>query len=440
MHNDQTTPPSLSQTMLLSPSRIERMGLRACPCGNLDGGCTRGDTSTAHFDPATGAITPESKSECRCVHPKPSWGTLPPSPADADGEVFEPCLGESAKSPVSIIGGRLYWLGWDWNGACYGGLSMYDSYELADELAPPVGPEDVEGMRSYGCTYELDGMPDEMPLWPLPDSLCRPGGGNECSCMDDDYFESKVFTLRRGWIWEIQDEVSHAGGSRRVARARARPDRCPSLNDPCGDPKPFGALPKGRRREFWVTTDGAALLSATGNRYQLLLRDAEDGDPPIRFELPGVHATTDVIGIRQHADVGPLLAAMRRHAHRGTTAVAPADEGTCVPPALAPADATFVDTRGGRDWGNRCFTYVQLRDWNAAEAACLRGLEMATEDRTRGALLYNLGRVAEGRGLPEHAMEQYRRSLIARPGNKAVRKRLATLERKHPDPAPSDDH
>ncbi len=437
LQDDRTSPAALSHSLILSPSRIERMGIGPCPCGNLDGGCTPDNVSTTRFHPNTGTVTPESDAQCRCVHPKPSWGIFPPDPADVDGEVYEPCLGGNATSPVSLVGGRLYWLGYEWNGACYGALSLYDAYEFVDPLAAPAGSVDLERARPYGCTYELDDMPDQEPPWPLPDSLCRPGRGDDCSCMDDDYFESQVFTVRRGWVWRVQDEVSHAGGSRRIARARARPDRCPGLNDPCGDPEPFGPRPKGYRREFWVMTDGTARLSATRYDYQLSRQDA--AYPPVRFELPGVHASTDVIGIRQHTDVGPLLAVMRRHASRGAATATPPDEATCTPPVLRPTDATFVDTRGGRGWGDRCFIHIQLRNWNAAEATCLRGLEVATEDETRGALLYNLGRVAEGRGLVGHAMEQYRRSLVVRPNNAAVRKRLATLERRHPSPAPPTD-
>gem|GEM_PF-2306013 len=45
----------------------------------------------------------------------------------------------------------------------------------------------------------------------------------------------------------------------------------------------------------------------------------------------------------------------------------------------------------------------------------------------RGALLYNLGRIAEGQSDPEQAVSAYRRSLAVRPGNSSVSARLLAL-------------
>ena len=48
-------------------------------------------------------------------------------------------------------------------------------------------------------------------------------------------------------------------------------------------------------------------------------------------------------------------------------------------------------------------------------------------DEVRGALLYNLGRIAEGLGARLRAAELYRESLEARPDNRRVERRLAKL-------------
>lgn len=48
---------------------------------------------------------------------------------------------------------------------------------------------------------------------------------------------------------------------------------------------------------------------------------------------------------------------------------------------------------------------------------------------SRGALLYNLGRIAEAQGADHQALAHYRGSLAARPDNATVKRRLAKLER-----------
>jgi len=61
-----------------------------------------------------------------------------------------------------------------------------------------------------------------------------------------------------------------------------------------------------------------------------------------------------------------------------------------------------------------------------ADATLQLALERVTNDGTRGALLYNLGRVAEARGLQAIAAERYLQSLIHRQ-NATVKQRLDTL-------------
>jgi hypothetical protein len=86
-----------------------------------------------------------------------------------------------------------------------------------------------------------------------------------------------------------------------------------------------------------------------------------------------------------------------------------------------------VDYRRGFGWGNRC--YVHLRDgrYAQARAACHRGLDIAVENRVKGALYYNLGRIADEEGYPAEACWYYRKSIEVRPGNPSVIEKLGAL-------------
>ncbi|MCA9711549.1 MAG: tetratricopeptide repeat protein, partial [Myxococcales bacterium] len=85
--------------------------------------------------------------------------------------------------------------------------------------------------------------------------------------------------------------------------------------------------------------------------------------------------------------------------------------------------------RSARAWGNDCVARLRIGHWASAEASCLEGLTIATEAKTKGALLYNLGRIAEAQGAQAQALEHYRSSLAARPDDRTVKRRLAKLER-----------
>jgi tetratricopeptide (TPR) repeat protein len=80
-----------------------------------------------------------------------------------------------------------------------------------------------------------------------------------------------------------------------------------------------------------------------------------------------------------------------------------------------------------KELGNTCFMYIGIEQWRDAEQACLRGLSVADEPSTRGAILYNLGLIAEAEGAREQAGLYYRESLAVRPRNRAVERRLAKL-------------
>ena len=224
----------------------------------------------------------------------------------------------------------------------------------------------------------------------------------------------------------------HAGGSRSYLARPARPDACPGPGDPCGDPEPFRKRAKldGRGREHWIASDGSMALTATRHAYQLW----KVGDPTaIALELPDVDATRDVIGVRAHADVSRLRTLVATHATLGTSAPSRAAETTTTDQCHALHTARHAaepePERTASAWGEDCYAHLRVGLWGIAEASCLRGLAAAPEPGTRGAILYNLGRIAEAQGAPAQAMEHYRSSLAARPGNATVKQRLAKLER-----------
>jgi hypothetical protein len=62
-----------------------------------------------------------------------------------------------------------------------------------------------------------------------------------------------------------------------------------------------------------------------------------------------------------------------------------------------------------------------------AQSTTMHALRVTQEDKSRGMLLYNLGRIAEARGETEAAITYYRTSLEKRPGNATVQARLDAL-------------
>jgi tetratricopeptide (TPR) repeat protein len=77
--------------------------------------------------------------------------------------------------------------------------------------------------------------------------------------------------------------------------------------------------------------------------------------------------------------------------------------------------------------GDQCFAAFRSGRYDAARDLCLRGLEAGPDANVRGAILYNLGRVAEAQRASALAARYYRRSLDARPGNEVVQRRLDQL-------------
>jgi hypothetical protein len=97
------------------------------------------------------------------------------------------------------------------------------------------------------------------------------------------------------------------------------------------------------------------------------------------------------------------------------------------PSALAPEDRDFIDDKNGIGWGNRCYSHFKAGVLNFARAACEKGLTVNPDDKTRGALLYNLGLVDEATGDKKSSCEWYRQSLVARPNIGAVKDKFESL-------------
>lgn len=211
------------------------------------------------------------------------------------------------------------------------------------------------------------------------------------------------------------------------------PSQCPSPNDTCGSREGFPTMSYDVARpyegHYWIANDGAAAL--VGEHGGVLLRGET-----ATVRAAGALALGDALGVHFYADVRPLLEGMSAYA---TARPAP-PEGDCGHVAAAvngagagagvgaeDVDHDLVDTHGGRDFGARCTEHLRAGELDAAVRACERGLAIATEDRVRGALLFNLGRCAELRGAQSEARSFYERSLAVRPDNAVTREHLEAL-------------
>lgn len=93
--------------------------------------------------------------------------------------------------------------------------------------------------------------------------------------------------------------------------------------------------------------------------------------------------------------------------------------------SLAPEDAGFVDSRGGFEWGNRCFLHVRAGRIANARAACNKGLAMSPEPDIRGAILFNLALAEEADGDVAAACSYLESSLLSRDSGPVRRKKEA---------------
>src|SRR5690606_1646257 len=88
-------------------------------------------------------------------------------------------------------------------------------------------------------------------------------------------------------------------------------------------------------------------------------------------------------------------------------------------------DASDVSVLGELGWA----AYLS-GDLELAHRTTVQALKFVRDQKKRGMLLYNLGRIEEDREQLSDAADSYRASLVARPGNKTVQARLDALEAK----------
>ena len=106
-------------------------------------------------------------------------------------------------------------------------------------------------------------------------------------------------------------------------------------------------------------------------------------------------------------------------------------DGACHPigakeSILAAEDRGFKDTRGGFEWGNRCYVHLKAGRLANARAACKKGLAMSSTPNVRGPILYNMGLIEEADGDRPLACRYIRESLSARDSG-PVRRKLDAL-------------
>jgi hypothetical protein len=414
VQDDRVSPPALTHTLIMSKTRAATMALPRCPCLALEGACEDASIESRLFDPHTGALVSAPEQPCTCMRLEEE---LAFPPTEIDGEEYEACMTWDDEVLVSMVAGRLLYSGIDHNGACHGGWSVYDAFDTFHALIDDPPAPSSDGMRSVGCA-DMEYF-FEAPSWPIDRSAL------ETKC--EDYFESEVFMLRRGELWAVREDASHAHGTHWYLKRAVRPDSCPSINDPCGGPQPFDSKAKldRKRREFWIMTDGSAALTAERSSYALWRADSEES---IEFELPNIDAATDVIGVRIHADIGPLRALMGKHPtlglERPERAPTTMDANAC----LAEIGEKPGPEADASKLGRTCFMYIGIEQWTSAETYCQLGLSIAQAPETRGAILFNLGLIAEAEGAREQAGVYYHESLAARPGNRTVERKLERLK------------
>jgi tetratricopeptide (TPR) repeat protein len=93
-------------------------------------------------------------------------------------------------------------------------------------------------------------------------------------------------------------------------------------------------------------------------------------------------------------------------------------------------DASDVAVLGELGWAA-----YKAGDLDNAHRTTAQALKFAREDSRRGMLLYNLGRIEQDRENPVGAIDHYRASLVARPGNATVQARLDALIEREGAPA-----
>jgi hypothetical protein len=391
--------------------------------------CTTGDADEIVLGVEGSSATPSG--DCRCYPPIDPRARF----QDEDEDDPEHCS-SAGGDPASIVGGRVF-VPLDTHDGC-GGYNRYGadlrtvdltttSWSAPSSIPQVAACQDASsggwvGFAQYGaptCRRDTDGWETADPTDDDDVLECQ-----RCADGEPDGIVPRISHRELRLVgWSVDVSGSGLRWDAHVALSAAS---CPSANDPCGPASAFPAL--GDDDDEWIATDGAHALVLVGDDFRRshlrLLSRATDAARP---DLPVPFDANDVLGVRVHADAR-LLAEL---ADRGLpdvsrpVACTPASAPSTI--ALAADDEGFVDTHEGSDWGNRCATHLHAGELDAAEAACARGLAMATRGSTRGAIEYNLGRIAEARGDRALARAHYAQSLVDRPGNATVQAAIDAL-------------
>lgn len=314
---------------------------------------------------------------------------------DSMEEYIETCglEAEPELEPTAYFGGMLYWNGPHHNGMC-NGLNLYQGLGEAEALRPEAVEPTVELPDPVGCQA---GVPfAELDLGRIE------AAGLACEPHSEQMLG---YTLHRG---RLVRTVGFNQGPEETNCSCASwlpvsPALCTSPLDPCG----HGRDMPGRDAwtQLWVTTDERLALAGDDEGLAVLFTDRAE---PIRR----VPAVGRILGVEHHPDTALL------------GIEPPPDTVRVAIPARHESDVAFVGS--AKAWGNRCLVHLRADRLDAAEAACFAGLLEGGTDGTRGALTYNLGRIAEARGDRERARAYYQRSLRLRP-HEATNERLRAL-------------
>jgi hypothetical protein len=103
-------------------------------------------------------------------------------------------------------------------------------------------------------------------------------------------------------------------------------------------------------------------------------------------------------------------------------------------PVLSPDDATFVDSRPGADWNDRCWKEERKGKYGWAMACCKKALDSPNLDASlKGSFFYTEAMALEGAGDMASARSVYERSLAAGPpsdpGEPAVAEAIRRVSR-----------
>jgi len=194
-----------------------------------------------------------------------------------------------------------------------------------------------------------------------------------------------------------------------------------------------GAGGKSTSHHETLSRDGTAEACAQAERG--------DTEPPsscgalLRLEVAPLGAA--LLSVAAASAPSPAVAASEPPPPKPAAATPPCpagqrqEDGTCRPSGpktatLASEDKGFVDSRGGFEWGNRCYVHLKAGRLANARAACQKGLGMSPTPEVRGAILYNMALVEEADGDTALACRYIRESLAARDSG-PVRRKLAAL-------------